>query len=400
MATTDQPSTPAATDIETLAALVGGTLRVQAAGAAVPTAVVRLVAPERWSRRSHEPRADTDRPDAAVVVLGTDSDAADAAAAWGGATPAVLVARVGAVPSAYAGVVLEVDDPRLALARLSAHFDRRPRPVPGVHPTAVVDPTARLGRDVCIEAGAVIGPAAAIGDACAVGANCVVGPGVRLGAGTRLYANVTLYDGVTLGARVIVHSGAVLGADGFGYAAGPAGAAKIHHTGGVVVGDDVEIGALTAIDRGTLEDTRVGARTKIDNHCQIGHNVRIGSDCLLAGMTAVAGSAVLEDGVVLGGAVAISDHVTVHAGARVAGRSGVTKDVPAGETWAGFPARPYRRYVRELYLLDRLERIWEVVRAVTKAPSGGTGGARSDRDDAATGDGDHDRPADASAERG
>lgn len=398
MATTEGPSTPTATDIETLAALVGGTLRARAAGTAEPPAVTRLVAPERWSRRA----AETGPPEvAAVVVLGADSDAAAATAAWGRASPAVLVARVGAVPAAYAGAVLEVGDPRLALARLSAHFDRRPRPVPGVHPTAVVDPTARIGRDVSVEAGAVIGPAAEMGDACAVGANCVIGPGVHVGAGSRLYANVTLYDGVTLGARVIVHSGAVLGADGFGYAAGPAGAAKIHHTGGVVIGDDVEIGALTAIDRGTLEDTRVGARTKIDNHCQIGHNVQIGSDCLLAGMTAVAGSAVLEDGVVLGGAAAISDHVTVHAGARIAGRSGVTKDVPAGETWAGFPARPYRRYVRELYLLDRLERIWEVVRAVAKAPSGGSGdAARSGRDDARTVGAHDDPPAEAAAERG
>src|SRR5690606_14160054 len=115
--------------------------------------------------------------------------------------------------------------------------------------------------------------------------------------------------GVTLGNRVVVHSGSVIGADGFGYAAGPRGAEKIHHLGGVVLEDDVEIGANSAIDRGTLLPTRVGARTKIDNHCQIGHNVRIGHDSLIAGMSGVAGSVDIGSGVIIGGYVGISDHV-------------------------------------------------------------------------------------------
>lgn len=307
--------------------------------------------------------APSDRPAAdAVVVLGEGDDVSAVVASWQGAMPGLLVVRSGAVPADYTGAVVEVRDPRLALARLSEAFDRRPVPPLGVHEAAVVDPTARLGRDVAVAAGAVIGSHASVGDGSIVGPNTVLGPSVRIGPGCRLHAGVTLYDGVVLGARVTVHAGAVLGADGFGYAAGPAGATKIHHTGTVTIDDDVEIGALTAIDRGTLDDTRVGARSKIDNHCQIAHNVVIGRDCLIAGMSAIGGSAVVEDGVIVGGAVAISDHVTVHAGARIAGRSGVTKDVPAGETWAGFPARPYRRFVRELYLLDRLERIWEFVR--------------------------------------
>src|SRR5690606_36116436 len=138
---------------------------------------------------------------------------------------------------------------------------------------------------------------------------------------------VTIYDGVIVGARVILHSGSVIGADGFGYAASPTGAVKIWHAGGVQIADDVEVGANSAIDRGTIDDTVVGARTKIDNLCQIGHNVTVGSDCLIAGTAAIGGSVSIGNGVVIGGNVANADHVTIGDGARIAGRSGVTKDI-------------------------------------------------------------------------
>lgn len=369
MASTEESASaaPRATALELteLVRRLEGTLRLPNGAEASPVRLGRLAPPSR------RPTPDT------VVVLGIDEDVRSIVASWNGVFPGLLVVGDGAVPADYAAAAAEVHDPRRALARLSALFDHRPLPAPGVHASAIVDPSAQLGRDVTVAAGAVIGPGAAIGDGSIVGPASVVGPAARVGAGCRLHANVTLYDGIVLGDRVIVHAGAVLGADGFGYAAGPSGAEKIHHAGSVVIGDDVEIGALTAIDRGTLDDTRVGARTKIDNHCQIGHNVVIGRDCLIAGMTAIGGSAVVEDGVVVAGAVAISDHVTVHAGARIAGRSGVTKTVPAGETWAGSPARPYRRFVRELYLLDRLERIWAFVRsrssAEDDAPKTGSG---------------------------
>lgn len=216
----------------------------------------------------------------------------------------------------------------------------------------------------------MIGAGAVIGAGSRVGPGCVLGEGVTLGPDCVLHANVTLYPGTALGARVIVHSGAVLGADGFGYAFGPQGAVKIHHLGGVVIEDDVEVGANTCIDRGTLLDTRVGARTKIDNLCQIGHNVQIGPDCVIAGGSAIGGSTVLERGVLLGGAVAVTDHVRLGAGARVGGRSSVTKSVPAGETWAGYPAKPQRKWVRELYLIGKLEAIWASVRAQGRPVSG------------------------------
>ena len=267
-----------------------------------------------------------------------------------------------------------VSDTRLALARLSAALDARPRSEPGVHERAWVDDSARLGSGVSVAAGAVIGARAVIGDRSSIGENAVVGEGAELGVDCRIFPQVTIYDGVKLGDRVIVHAGAVLGADGFGYAAGPTGAEKIHHSAGLRLGNDVEIGANTAIDRGTLSDTLIGERTKIDNHCQIGHNVVIGDDCLIAGKAGIGGSTVIGNRVVIGGYVKIADHLRVHDGARLAGGSGLTKDVPAGETWAGEPARPHRRFVRELYLLDRLEEIWQATLAARRAAAGADGG--------------------------
>ncbi len=249
--------------------------------------------------------------------------------------------------------------PRLALAQLSALFNSRPPPASTLSLQAHIDPAAELAEGVAVAPGAVVMAGARLGQGVVVGAGCVVGTNAVVGALSVLYPNVTLYDGVRLGKRVIVHSGAVIGADGFGYAPGPTGAVKIHHLGTVEIGDDVEIGAGTCIDRATLGATRIGARSKIDNLCQIAHNVIIGSDCLIAGMVGIAGSTCLGDRVTVGGAAMIRDHLNVGTGATIAGRAGVTKDVPPGETWAGFPAAPYRKWVRELYLLGRLELIWQ-----------------------------------------
>ncbi|MDZ7704591.1 MAG: UDP-3-O-(3-hydroxymyristoyl)glucosamine N-acyltransferase [Trueperaceae bacterium] len=263
-----------------------------------------------------------------------------------------------------------VRDPRLAFAVLTSLF-RPPPPPPDISPAASIDPSARLGTDVAVSAGAVIEADAMVGAGSRIGAGSVVGRGATLGANVVLHANVSLYPGVTLGDRVVIHSGAVIGADGFGYALGPRGAAKIEHLGTVVLEDDVEIGANSCIDRATLDETRIGARTKIDNLCTIAHNVVVGCDGLILGAAVIAGSVRIGDRVIIGGGALLRDHIVIGDDVRVVGNSGVTKDVPAGETWAGFPAKPFRSWTRDLYLLGQLERIWQAVRGWQKQDENG-----------------------------
>lgn len=197
-----------------------------------------------------------------------------------------------------------------------------------------VAPTARIGRGVKLGAGVRIEDYVVLGD------------GVIVGDGTRLYPHVTVYSGGEIGARCAIHSGARIGSDGFGYVFRNGRHEKIPHVGRCVIGDDVEIGANTTIDRGSIDDTIIGPGTRIDNLVQIGHNVRIGSLCLLMAQVGVAGSAHIGNGVILAGQAGIAGHITIGDGARIAAQSGVFGDVPAGETWSGYPARRHRESLR------------------------------------------------------
>ena len=328
--------------------------------------IVRLLEPEAIAA----PGADVAAPvaDAVVVLAGAASEEAWARWAAAGVAAVVVADRDAEGAEAERGAerpaIWRVRDPRLALARLSRRLDPRPPiAVEGVHPTAVVDPTAHLGRGVAIAAGVVIGARAHLGDGVRVGPGTIVGAGAIVGAGCELRERVVIADGVRLGARCRIQAGAVLGSDGFGYAVGNAGAERIHHLGTVVLGDDVEIGANTCVDRGTLGDTSIADRVKIDNLVQIAHNVLIGHDTLVAGQTGIAGSTRLGDRVVVGGAAGIADHLSVGDDARIAGGAGVTKDVPAGEAWGGYPAQSIKRWARERYLIGRLEELWAALRA-------------------------------------
>ena len=218
--------------------------------------------------------------------------------------------------------------------------------VPGVASTARIGKGATIGQRASIGEYAIIGANAKLADGVVIGSHCVVGDGASIGEGARLWPGVTIYPGATLGARAMVHSGARIGCDGFGYVFRDGAHQKIQHVGRCIVGDDVEIGANTTIDRGSIDDTVIGNGTKIDNLVHIAHNVRIGEKCLLMAQVGVAGSVIVGDGAILAGQAGISGHVSIGAGARVAAQAGVFGDIPAGESWSGYPARPHREALR------------------------------------------------------
>lgn len=217
--------------------------------------------------------------------------------------------------------------PYVAFARATQLFDNAPQQAAGIHASASIDPTAVLGENVSIAAHAVIDANVKLGNDVVVGAGCYIGQGASLGDGCKLHNNVTLYHGVSLGRSVAVHSGSVIGADGFGFAFDGAKSVKIHQLGGVRIGDDVEIGAGTTIDRGALEDTEIGNGVKIDNQVQIAHNCKIGDHTIICGCVAIAGSVTIGKYCIMGGASGAVGHISIADKVQVSAMSLVSQSI-------------------------------------------------------------------------
>ncbi|HEX5723865.1 MAG TPA: UDP-3-O-(3-hydroxymyristoyl)glucosamine N-acyltransferase [Longimicrobiaceae bacterium] len=287
---------------------------------------------------------------------------------------AVLVARGAEAPLPAGMAAVRVDDPRRALARLLPVLYPERRPDPGVHPTAVVGEGAEVHATASVGPYAVIGEGTRVGPGARVGAQAVVGRECELGEDAVVHSHATLYDGVIVGARAIVHAGARLGADGFGFVFEGGRHRKVPQVGRVVIGDDVEVGANTTIDRGSIGDTVVGEGTKIDNLVMIGHNCRIGRHCILVSQVGISGSTRVGDGVVLGGQVGVQGHIEIGAGARVGAQAGVTASVAPGETVSGYPARPHREALRAQAGLFKLPELIRRLKALEEAVFGKGGG--------------------------
>jgi len=247
----------------------------------------------------------------------------------------------------------------LAIARILEEFAPPPAlPELGIHPTASIASDAQIGDNVRIAEHCVIRSGVTIGEGTSIDAGCFVGEGSSIGKNTIVYPHVTIRERCHIGDHCILHSQLMIGGDGFGYRPemtpqGPR-IVKMPHVGGVRIGHAVEIGCQTAIDRGKFDDTVIGDQSKIDNLCQIAHNVKIGRLVIIAGCTALGGSSVIGDGTMIGGCSAIRDHVKVGAQCQIAGGAVVKRDVPSGEAWAGFPAKKGSQSFRELAAISKL----------------------------------------------
>ena len=286
-------------------------------------------------------------------------DEASVAAAMTSGAGAVLVGQQMATAGATKPV-LRVPQPRLAFARAAVLLGG-PQPEPSIHPTAVIAPGVQMGGKVSVGAHASVEEGAGIGEGTIIGSGAVIGAGVRIGDDCHIYPRVVIYPGVTLGDRVVVHAGAVLGADGFGYVRDRTNGeyTQFPQQGTLVIEDDVEIGANTTIDRGALEQTRIGHGTKLDNLIHIGHNCSIGRNVVIAAQTGISGSSTVGDGAILGGQVGMGDHAMVGPGVILGGQAGILpkkKLLGPGIVFWGTPAKPVRQYLKELALLARLKR--------------------------------------------
>lgn len=268
---------------------------------------------------------------------------------------ACLVALPGYAPSPGQTVIVS-PQPRAHYAQVLGILFPPPVPAPGIHPTAVISPEARVDPAAEVGPWVTVGATTSIGPGVRIGPGCSVGEGVTIGAGSILHPRVTVYDRVTLGCRVIVHSGAVIGADGFGFEMAGGRYHKVPQVGRVEIGDDVEIGANTCVDRAALGVTVIGEGSKLDNGVHIAHNCQIGKHVVIAAQTGLAGGVTIGDYAIIGGQVGMGDKARVESRAIVGSGAGIltSKIVRAGEPVWGTPARPLRQYLRQLATLSRL----------------------------------------------
>ncbi|MEE9404476.1 MAG: UDP-3-O-(3-hydroxymyristoyl)glucosamine N-acyltransferase [Algisphaera sp.] len=268
--------------------------------------------------------------------------------------------------------LIVVNNADLAMAKVLDHLAPPPVGPPlGVHATAVVADDAHIGEGVAIGPFCMVGPRARIEPGAVLHAHVTVLDDAVIGAKTVLWPGVVVRERCTIGERCVLEPHVVLGADGFGYRADHSGPAprivKVPHLGHVELGDDVELGANTTVDRGKFGPTTIGHGSKLDNQCQVGHNSRIGRMVMISGCTAIAGSVVIGDGVQIGGCSSFKDHIHIGAGARIAGMSAVIHDVPAGAKWAGFPAQDSRHFFREISAVQKLPALLKKVKPLLEA---------------------------------
>ncbi len=264
--------------------------------------------------------------------------------------------------------VLRSAKPKVSFAKAAVLLCERPPVAAGIHATAIVAPLARIGANVSLGPYVVIGEKTRVGDGTQIGAHSVIGAGCSIGQNCRIHPHVTLYSGVRVGHCVEIHSGAVLGADGFGFAFDGERYWKFPQAGMVVIGDDVEIGANATIDRGSLDDTRVGEGVKLDNLVHVGHNVQIGNHTVVAAQTGISGSSRLGHHVVVGGQVGIADHCTLEDGSIAGAQAGIPtgKTIRKGQTVWGTPARPLDKFKEAYFWFARLPELAERLKKLEK----------------------------------
>ena len=265
--------------------------------------------------------------------------------------------------------ILAVSDPKFAFAKAAEWLLPRPDARPSVHLTAVIAPSAKIAARVSIGPYVVIEEAVEIGPETEIGAFCFIGRSARIGQNCRLHPRVTLYSGAQLGNRVEIHSGAVIGADGFGYVFGEGRHWKFPQIGTATIGDDVEIGANTTIDRGSLDATEISKGVKIDNLVQVAHNVHVGEHSILAAQTGVSGSSTIGTGVIVGGQVGIADHCTLENGSIIGAQAGIPtgKTIRTGQIVWGTPARPLEKFKQQYAWFARLPELAARVRKLEEA---------------------------------